>query len=372
MNPSLRIVATASSALLLIFSQPAWACGEGGETEGCGGDCSCGPWIAPTALLQVWGTAWDQDLDPVADPAGYGDPEDDPGYKIRRGRIGVEGGLGHDLYYSVVFGVSSPYDAWKSENEDVGLVDAWLQYDVGVFTLTAGQQKAPYSREQLISAGDLVFTERSVAVEHMAPDRETGVVGTWTWKGIEVRAGTFNGSGSFLGNESRGQLFVERLGWSNDLDAAYRTWGRTDRLVLGAAVNTLQDNNLTTRTMGFGADLIVRWQGISALAEVHGQNLTPTDSNTAQPDVQVSTSRMGAMGQLGYSIGMLEPAVRFSLYDDDDASGDNGDVAELVGGVTLHMADDMARFGAGYVHRVERVVEPISNDTARVWAQVRY
>ena len=33
-------------------------------------------------LVQVWGTVYDQDEDPMADPATYGDPEDDVGFKV--------------------------------------------------------------------------------------------------------------------------------------------------------------------------------------------------------------------------------------------------------------------------------------------------
>ena len=38
----------------------------------------------PVGLLQVWGTVWDQDVEPSTDPASYGDPEDDIGFKVRR------------------------------------------------------------------------------------------------------------------------------------------------------------------------------------------------------------------------------------------------------------------------------------------------
>src|SRR5512137_2715001 len=84
------------------------------------------PSFTPVALVQVWGTAWDQDLDAQADPAGYGDPEDDPGFRIRRARLGGTGEIGSGLWYAVVFGVSSPYDAWTAGTEDVQLVDGVL------------------------------------------------------------------------------------------------------------------------------------------------------------------------------------------------------------------------------------------------------
>ena len=64
----------------------------------------------PYALLQLWVTAYDMDQDPQADPASYGDPEDDIGVKVRRARLGFEGSADR-LRYGLVFGTSSPYDA---------------------------------------------------------------------------------------------------------------------------------------------------------------------------------------------------------------------------------------------------------------------
>ena len=43
-----------------------------------------------TGFVQMWVTALDQDVDPLTDPASYGDPEDDPGFKIRRARLGLD------------------------------------------------------------------------------------------------------------------------------------------------------------------------------------------------------------------------------------------------------------------------------------------
>src|SRR6185436_13146066 len=62
-----------------------------------------------TGYLQVWGTAWDMDEDEQADPATYGDPEDDVGFKLRRVRIGVDGTQGV-FDYVVTIGAESRYD----------------------------------------------------------------------------------------------------------------------------------------------------------------------------------------------------------------------------------------------------------------------
>ena len=48
---------------------------------------------------------------------------------------------------------------------------------------------------------------------------------------------------------------------------------------------------------------------------------------------------------------------------------DNGDVANLIAGVTWHGLEDTVRFGGGYVLRIERAGETMRNDSARLWMQ---
>ena len=62
-----------------------------------------------TGLVQAWVTLMDQDTNELADPAGYGDPEDDPGFKLNHARVGVQG-ADERMVYGVTLGVSSPYD----------------------------------------------------------------------------------------------------------------------------------------------------------------------------------------------------------------------------------------------------------------------
>src|SRR5690606_31850972 len=101
-------------ALASVFATPALA----GDTE-----------ITPYGLLKVWGTLYDQDESPRADPAGYGDPEDDPGVKLRRARVGMYG-RHRWLDWGVTVGMSSPADVWFIDDPAIGLVDG---YAAGTF-----------------------------------------------------------------------------------------------------------------------------------------------------------------------------------------------------------------------------------------------
>ena len=105
------------------------------------------PELNPFILGQVWGTAWDQDLSSQADPTGYGDPEDDPGFKVRRARVGATGGY-QQLSYAVSVGFSSGADAFSAGDHDIQLVDAWAGYQLSDrIGVEVGATKVPFGRE---------------------------------------------------------------------------------------------------------------------------------------------------------------------------------------------------------------------------------
>jgi hypothetical protein len=360
---SLRV----ACAAVLTLALPGAAFADAAVAEG-------GPdFFEPVMLGQLWITAWDQDRDPQADPAGYGDPEDDPGFKIRRARLGAQGDLGKGFGYEVVFGAESPYDVWSEGDTDIQLVDANVGWKKGAFGVTVGQQKVPYSLEQLMSAGELIYTERAVATAHMAPGRETGLMADYSWKGLGVQAGLFNGSGSFLGDDNIGFLSAGRLSYTlGSAEAARKTWGKVDGLVLSAGANGYYNDDLSTGTLCLGGDVLVRAAGLAVLLEGHHANLKPTHTDVAAPDVLDGTPRLGLTGQVGYSLGAFENAVRFSLFDDNTEVEDNGDVWELYGGTTVHLIDDHARLGVGYIHRHEMAGQTLPNETIRLWVQGKY
>ena len=155
--------------------------------------------LEPSLLTQVWVTAYDQDEDEQSDPAGYGDPEDDQGFKLRRARAGFSGSDGV-FSYAVVFGMSSGADGLTQSTGTVGIVDAYGAWAVNpTVSLTAGVQKVPFGRENLLSSSELVFQERSIGSNHIGPGRELGLLGASDFSGLNVQFGLFNGNGSIVG-----------------------------------------------------------------------------------------------------------------------------------------------------------------------------
>jgi len=329
----------------------------------------------PYGLVQAWLTVYDQDESDSADPAGYGDPEDDPGLKLRRARVGLRG-KDDRWAYGLVVGTSSGYDALSERTENVGLVDAYGGVHVAdPVWVHVGLQKVPVSREQLMSSANIALGDRSVGTEYIAPGRDVGVtvdakVGDGEARG-RLRVGAYNGNGSTLGDTDDGKLIAGRLEGVVGTGRAYKTWGDHEGITIGVAGDFFMDSDRATSTMGYGGDVLARISGLSVLVEGRFATLKPTDTTAGVPAVLSETSRMGLTGQVGYTLGDWEPVLRYSTYDDNAAIDDNGDVSEGMGGVVWHGQDDVVRAGAGYVLRMEGGGRVLSNDTARVWFQLK-
>jgi len=332
----------------------------------------------PYAQIHIWATAWDQDSNPTTDPAGYGDPEDDTGFKVRRVRAGVTGEA-DSWRYRLGTGMTAPYDGLTPRGgKEMEVESAWIGYKpLDSVWLTAGYQEVPVSREALMSSQELVLAERSVAGEWVAPNRDVGVIMDHQ-SGDRIRTrinlGAFNGNESVTGDHNTGLLFAGRAEVVIGPGDVYSTVGAVSETTFAFAFDGWRDDDVATNTTGLGADVMFRHGGLSVSAEGRGVLLAPAGSDLDQPDVLSETKRMGAHGQVSYSPtafesahGGVEIAARFGVFDDDMDVDDNGDVGEVMGGVTWSGYDNHVRFGGGYVHRMEFGGVGVGNDTVRFW-----
>ena len=351
-----------AAALGLMFSVPALA---GGPDV---------PSAQVVGLAQTWVTVLDEDQSPVADPGGYGDPEDDTGFKLRRVRVGIMG-KNETVKYGITVGASAPFDVVaeaQGSRFELGLVDTYGGYSPtkGVW-VTAGLQKVPVSREALTASGSLGFTERAVSTNWLTPGRDLGAVIDYRWKFLRTRIGAFNGSGTLAGDDNEGKLFAGRVEAKLGDGAVYRTYGSVESFTLGIGLDGWMNQELATSHRGFGADLIVRASGLAVLVEARQTMSEPTEDLVDVPGVFVETERQGLMAQVGYTVGSIEPLVRYSIFDDDLGVEDTGDVSELMSGVTWHGESDLVRAGIGYALRNESGPIKVSNDTVRAWLQLK-
>ena len=327
-------------------------------------------------LLHMWATLYDMDENEMADPAGYGDPEDDIGFKVRRARLGIKGK--NDLVeYRLSVGMSSPFDAtFNRGSEDIDLVDAYFSWKaMSNVWLRAGVQKLPISREQIMSSSDLVLVERAVASVWLVPNRDMGLLVDYRLEmgkaSLKAEAGVFNGNRSIFGDNNTGKMVAGRVEYALG-KGVYNTFGKTEGLVMGLAVDGYFNSDVATQELGYGADVIVRTGGLSLLGEFRMKQLSPTSTEIDAPMVLSDTTQMGYLAQLGYTIGSFEPAIRYSSFDDNMDNVNAGDGSALSIGCTWHSQKDAVRIGAGYELRLEADAYAISNDTARAWMMLRY
>jgi hypothetical protein len=334
------------------------------------------PEPTPYIMVQTWATLYDQDVNTLADPAGYGDPEDDFGMKLRRARAGFTGSS-DVLKYSVIVGVSSPYDAIISESDtDIQLVDASVSLKPIAgqrLWVTAGTQKVPVSREQIMSSADLVLAERAVPSVWMVPDRDTGVVLSYMVgkkpSRVKLQVGAFNGNRSFLGDNGNGKLIAARAEVMTGHKTSYKTYGVVENMVIGAGGDFFLNKDIATDTMGYGGDVLLRMKGLAVLAELRMGKISPTDSTLAVPGILSETEQFGYLAQVGYTFGEYEAAVRYSAFDDNKSLTNVGDLAAIRAGVTWHGPDDAIRTGLGYEKRLETGADEIDNDSVQLWFQ---
>ncbi len=328
--------------------------------------------VRPVVLLQTWGTLWDQDEDEQADSAGYGDPEPDAGMSVKRIRLGFEGERGR-FDYRLTLGMTAPFDPLVTYNANLGIIDGYVAFRQSGGFVEVGRGRVPFSRDQMMGAGELTFQERGFGAEHIAPGRALGVRGGYQAKGLEVQGGVYNsGAGEgILGDDNDGKTVVARVEWANN-DASYRTYGKGKGLTVGVGGGGFYTADVATTTTAAGADALVRYSGVYLLADAAWAKLEPGDGTVATPGVWAETTRLALTGQLGANLGRWEPAVRWTTFDDSAS----GLYQQGLAGVTWHGGEkteegrDSVRLGGGYVLRLEP--GDVTNDSVRVWTQVRY
>ena len=342
----------------------------------------------PIVQLQLWGTAYDQNESAQADAAGYGDPDDQIGFKFRRARVGLEGERGN-LDFQVDLGFSSPYDAVRRAQgggASFGLVNAFARGSWGVGPGTGrvsfGLVRVPFGRERIMASRELTFQDRSVSTTWMAPDQTLGVLFDYELpNGLRAQAGVYNSGGDLAGDSFDGMMAAGRLEFARG--DTYRTYGEADGFDLGVGTSAFYRDAVATRTFGAEVDVLARVWRVSLMGEVIVNAIWPGDTSVVVPDVLNPTDRVGVTAHLSYwqPIGQGDaPApmrraadfsVQLSTFDDNRALSNNGDVAIVQGGVTVRNVVEGIDIGAGYLHRAELGGRGLPNDTVRLWGQLR-
>ena len=218
-----------------------------------------------------------------------------------------------------------------SGNAGVTLLDAYGNYVVaeGV-QIRFGQFKVPYSRQALVSSGQLEFMNRSIVTNVFAPGRDIGIMAHDVVKfgenendmALEWAFGLFNGDGTNVsGNDNNWLGWAARLGF---YPMGFVKYGETDfaqgdDVKFGIAASYYSVRNRpagnTVKDDRWQFDAVLTWAGLYVEGEYHSMSLNPDGSS--------AIDNKGWFVQAGYLIAdtNIEVMARYSMIDWDRATG---------------------------------------------------
>ena len=243
-------------------------------------------------------------------------------------------------------------------------------------TLTFGQFKTPWMREELVDASNQLAVERSVINEIFNQDRAVGIMANWNNDDFNVSASYNNGQATAVYANTRYSNFSDsptdwafsaRGEWKlsgdwSDFDSFTSSPGDDQAIMVGVAVmgqkygensnyasaiatdiNTgdVLGANLSldgTTVWGFTADVSAKFGGFSLFAAGVWQNFDPSENlNVFNADFSVGQSASensydpwGLVVQAGYSLN--DQWEIFARYEEGNASTDNTALLDDLGG----------------------------------------
>ena len=273
--------------------------------------------------LQFRYTGEDREVEPPGDP-------DRSSFRIRRMKTKLEGWVyTRDLAYELQVNFADSVNI---------LDDANVSYDFSrgrkLVMLKGGQFKVPFGRQELTSAMNQQFVDRSAVSGAFARGRDIGVQ-LWGTPGngeLDWRVGVFNGNGRTVSRNDNDDLQVNaRFQWQPFGDVKYSEsdfestgkpllalaagYESSQRPVAAAGGTPAHGNDQTVTSL----DVAFKWRGFSLFAERFQRENDRTLA--ALPTFDDS----GYNAQAGYFVlpQKLEVALRLSELDPDDGVGDN-------------------------------------------------
>lgn len=332
-------------------------------------------WTFGDFKLTLSGRAQTQAALYVGDEARLEDgvPAEEPGFRLRRVRLGVEGTYGKYLTIGIEI------DPLQSEGR--ALFEAYIGSEGPYWQAFVGMVKVPYSRAARLSTLDLPFAERATGITAIAPFHQLGLLlGGKAWdEKVRLDFGVFNGleyGSSSLGgwtqldplqgNRFGGVAIAARFEFdpigkmtagSSDLD-----WAKKPLLGLGGGV--LYNHGETIRTLGFGGDLQFKWYGAALLIEFLQMSREPVETPTSPTNQITPVKQRTLLVEASYApiAQWLDLAFRFEMVDDNLELKDEGDFFGIGAAVTGTLFKGHLKVQAHYQHRRERSGLALDND----------
>ena len=288
------------------------------------------------------------------------DPDDETftgSFGVRRARITVRGDAHTNFAYLLQIDFAGA---------STRMVDGWIaRRFTPLFTVTAGQAKAPFGRQQLISDSGLQFVDRGILDPRFNPARQPGV---WVSGGVAeaqltYSAGIFNGEGMNVANTDKDFMRVARVQWtplgSYALEESALDFPEDPRLALGLAVlSTTVGTTTPYDAIRGGGEAAFKFGGFSAAAEYVQERLT---SGGTQIDTHGWYGQAGFVVRAGYEV-----ALRYSTIDPDAPSATNADQKEKGVGVNRYFEGHAMKISADVLQLDSEVL-----DTSEVQLRVQ-
>lgn len=240
------------------------------------------------------------------------------------------------------------------------LLDVYLDFkQLRDLNLRVGQYKVPYSRQRVVSSGDLMFVDRAITNSEFTIDRDIGLdVRSKDLFGMGKKLRYYLGVSSGEGHSSYapndfGMMYLARvealpMGDFKDYKESDHDRTAAARLSLGLAFAYLENGNGNkgvigkrpadggvTDTKNLTADLMFKMAGLSVQAEFYWRDGSRQGGDATKDGVAVAVEKprngTGVMAQAGYLLaGMpLEFAGRYAMIRGagDDSSLNDGNEA---------------------------------------------
>jgi hypothetical protein len=216
-------------------------------------------------------------------------------FKLRRVRVGVQGGLTPWATYKAQVELRSGGTAAAAAT--VAATDLYLALTHGRWLATLGQSKTPLSAEFLRSSTVLDLPERAMVVDSLAPNRDSGVKVEWgTTLPVAVQAGIFNGDG---------------INRAANRDSRFLYVGRTVvKPVTGVQIGFAAAGKPDTAT--WNAEVVVERPRLALRGEYLSRHGTAAN---------VSTRGWYALGAYEVIVRRLQLVARVQQFDPSDVAG---------------------------------------------------
>lgn len=293
----------------------------------------------------------------------------DKDFYLRRIRLEMSGTL---LVKTLKYNLTLTGDKWdKAGNtNEIGVQYAYLEWEMDdAFALIFGKEKLPYSRVSLTSSSKQLIIERPVSTE--ATKKLFGKTEAYYQPKIAAKGkfleGVIGYEAAFADGWQNGEsiqtgltvfkaspLYVARVelsppGWveKKKSDAPL---GKGQHLTLGvdyaaqSGIEYKENNYKEDRTLT-GIDLSGHYEGLTFQLEYNAWNVKFTD-----PSKKEQTPN-GWYAQAGYFIDgpMIEPVIRYEVYDQDKNSSDKKETDTTVG-MNWYLKGHSLKWGLNWVH----------------------